>query len=464
MTKNYCFLGIGGASMSALAKYLISEGHTVFGYDAVSSRRTEELESMGVKIYFSQMPDEEEKAAINGADEIVYTSAISAGNARFDECAAQGKKMTSRGEFLGRIARDFSEVIAIGGSHGKTTCTAMCAHIFRAANEAFTAHIGGDDSEFENFCSFGKKYLITEACEYKKNLLKLRPTLSVLLNIDRDHLECYGGIEGLTAAFVQYCKTGTRGAIVCADDEKTRLARLTLPYPSFGIENAGAYYSAKNLNAKDEKYSFDFYEGGKKLCRVSLNVEGKCHVYNALAAGAAARFFGLSAEAVKNGLFSFRGVKRRFERLGMRGGAVWYADYAHHPREIASTLFTARAMAKSQGKRLLTIFQPHTYSRTKNLFSEFVSVLSSIKDLLIFKTYAARETYSEEGSAKTLCDAIGNAAYAETDEALKDWIDAHAEDGDFVLFLGAGDIYDRAERILSDRPETQNRKNGNTKT
>lgn len=430
--------------MSALAKYVTASGGEVQGYDAARSSRTDELENKGVTVYYSNVISEEEKAAINRADEIVCTSAISEGNARFDECAAQGKRITSRGEFLAEAAAEFENVIAVAGSHGKTTCTCMCAHIFYAANEPFALHVGGDDLHFGNYFETGKRYFVTEACEYKKNLLKLSPSLSVLLNADRDHMECYGGEEELIGAFRSFCGAGRR-ALVCADDEKISAGRFA--YPSFGIENQRADYTAKALVSDGEKYAFDFCEAGKAVCRVTLRAAGRVNVYNALAAGAAARTFGLSAESVAAGLNAFCGVKRRFERIGENNGAAYICDYAHHPREIVAALQTAKKLTEN---KLFVIFQPHTYSRTETLFNEFVHALSAAEELLIYKEYAARETYNEQGCAKRLAQNVARAAYAQTQEQLKNWINDRAGEGDTVLFLGAGDIYERA-KILTEK-------------
>ena len=207
--------------MSALAKYILCEGGEVFGYDAQLSARTEELARAGVEIYTSAAISETEKAVINSAENIVCTSAISRGNSRFDECFAQGKKIVFRGEFLGEVAKDFSSVVAVAGSQGKTTCTSMCAHVFSAAGKKFAVHAGGDDNTFGNFYKTGEEYFITEACEYKKNLLYLQPDVAVLLNIDRDHMECYRDENELIGTFETFCSSG-RTALVCADDEKIK--------------------------------------------------------------------------------------------------------------------------------------------------------------------------------------------------------------------------------------------------
>lgn len=432
--------------MSALGKYVLNRGGELFGYDAMPSERTENLQKAGAKIYFSATIGEEEKAVINSAEKIVCTSAVSKGNSRFDECLAQGKSVVFRGEFLGKVASLFPFTVSVAGSHGKTTCTSMCAHIFLSANRRFTAHAGGDDLALGNYFENGEDYFLTEACEYKKNLLYLHPNVAVLLNIDRDHMECYRNEAELTQTFAEYCSSAN-ASLVCADDEKIRSARLSEIYPTFGLENQNAYFTAKSIEGKREMYSFDFCEGGKKICRVSLNVAGRCHILNALAAGGAARLCGISAEHIVDGLNAFEGVKRRFEKIGEYRGATWYCDYAHHPREISATLKTATAL--TEGK-LYVIFQPHTYSRTKNLKEDFICSLSAAGNLAVFKEYAAREKYDEAGSAKRLSENVCGATYCDTDGELESFA-AQGGAGDTVLFLGAGDIYDRAKAILQSR-------------
>ena len=440
--KRFYFLGIGGASMSALGKYVLECGGELYGYDAVPSEKTAELEKAGAKIYFSVAVKEEEKALINSSEIIVCTSAISKENARFEECVAQGKNVTYRGEFLGEIARTFPRVVSVAGSHGKTTCTSMCAHIFFSAGKGFTAHIGGDDVSFGNYYRSGDDYFLTEACEYKKNLLYVRPSVAVLLNIDRDHLECYRGEEELTQTFLKYCSAG-KTALICADDPKIAAAHLA--YPTFGINSENACFTAKSIINDRERYSFDFCEHGKTICRVKLKAAGRCHILNALAAGGAARLCGISAEHIAAGLNSFEGVKRRFEKIGEVGGAAWYCDYAHHPREISAVLKTAAALTNG---KLYVVFQPHTYSRTKTLMKDFANALSAAENTMIFKEYAAREEYDEAGSAKRLAENIRGVSYCETVEELEKFA-AQGGVGDTVLFLGAGDIYDIAKAIAN---------------
>ncbi len=438
--KSFYFIGIGGISLSALAKFLSVYDYAVFGSDAVRGEETDALAFFGVKVFIGA---DGERRELMQADVVVYTDAIPDSHEELFSARRMGKTIYGRAEFLGMICKEFSNVLAIAGSHGKTTCTAMCAHILKYMGVPFTAHIGGADSQLGNFLSSGTEYFVTEACEYKKNLLKIEASVAVLLNIDKDHMECYQDENDLVSCFAQYCQKA-KTAFVCADDE--RCARLG-EYASFGIHDSLADYRATDLRANDEKYSFVVEEYGKPLCRVRLNAIGRCNVYNALGAFAAVRSFGFPEKEIAKGLETFTAVKRRFERIGSYRGVGFVCDYAHHPREILSTLATAKGVSKGE---LYVIFQPHTYSRTKLLLKEFVEALSTVKNLMIYKTYPARERYDEEGSAQRLAQEIGDCLYADNVYVLKAWIKKTVKDGDTVLFLGAGDIYYAARYLLKE--------------
>jgi len=438
--RSFYFIGIGGISMSAIAKFLSLYDYSVYGSDAVRGEETDALAFYGVKVFIGA--DGQRKELVQ-ADTVVYTDAIPASHEELFSARRMGKKIFSRAEFLGEICKEFACVIAVAGSHGKTTCTAMCAHVLQYAKAQFTAHIGGEDSQLGNFFSSGTEYFVTEACEYKKNLLKLEPSVALLLNIDKDHMECYQDEEELTTCFGEYCgKAAT--AFVCADDE--RCFHLG-EFASFGITDSLADYRATDLRASEEKYSFVVEEYGKPLCRVRLNAIGRCNVYNALGAFAAMRSFGFSEKEIAKGLETFTAVKRRFEKIGSYKGVSFVCDYAHHPREILSTLATAKGVSRGE---LFVVFQPHTYSRTRLLLKEFVEALSTVKNLMIYKTYPARERYDEEGSAQRLAQHIGDCLYADNVYVLKAWIKKTVKDGDTVLFLGAGDIYYAAQYLLKE--------------
>ncbi len=438
--KKVYFIGIGGVSMSALAKFLSLKGYEVSGSDALRSETTESLAFYGIRVFIGI---EENRLELIESDVVIYTDAIKETHRELQKAKNLQKKLYSRGELLSILCKEFSHVITVAGSHGKTTCTAMCAHILKYVDAQFTAHIGGEDSQFGNFCSHGMDYFLTEACEYKKNLLKLKSDTAILLNIDRDHMECYRDETDLAACFGQYVKSA-KTAFVCADDEKCKALG---EFPSFGIHNSIADYRAVDLRENGEKYSFTVEEYGKALCRVRLNAVGRCNIYNALAAFAAVRSLGFNEKEIAKGLEEFTAVQRRFEKIGTYKGAAFICDYAHHPREILSTVATAEGICKG---KLFVVFQPHTYSRTKLLMQEFIKALRPIKNLMIYKTYPAREKYDAEGSAEFLSQAVGSCLYAENIYVLRMWLKKTVKEGDIVLFLGAGDIYYAAQYLLKD--------------
>lgn len=431
--KNYTgfyFIGVGGVSMSSLAKLLFSWRLNVAGSDICESVYTRELRDMGISVCVA--PDRESIAEF---DVIVYTDAIPQSDIQLVEARKLGKIILSRGQMLSEVSKNFGTVIAVSGCHGKTTCTSMLAHIFKAADKKFCAHIGGRDLSFANFYIDGYDYFITEACEYKKNFLYLKPHIAVVLNSNADHLECYDGFSELKKCYLTFADS--------ADVKISRYGDIDAGGLTFGL-NKNADYFARNISGVSEKYSFSAYEGAVELGKVRLNVYGRHNILNALAAIAAARSAGIGFSAIKHGLAQFRGVERRFEILGKINGAETVADYAHHPDEISASLHTSEKIVKG---KLFVIFQPHTYSRTKLLFKKFVKALSGLDNLLVYRTYAAREYYDDAGSALALAQKIKKSRYGDDIQDITDFLSAAVE-GDMILFLGAGDIYDIAKNIV----------------
>lgn len=416
--------------MSGLAKYLHMLGKRVSGSDMVAGEYTRQLQTLGIDVIIGS-----DKKRIADFEVVVYTDAIRDDDVQLCEARRLGKEIISRGQLLYEVSRSFDKVIAVSGCHGKTTCTSMLAHIFRSAGEPFCAHIGGKDVTFSNFCYFGNKFFICEACEYKKNFLLLRPDIAVILNSEPDHLECYGSAENLRAAYVQFA-SGAEVAI-------TRSGDISVHGITFGTDKS-ADYSARNIFETAGMYSFNVFEAGDLLGFVRLKIYGRHNVLNALAAIAAARSAGVSFRFIKRGLEGFYGVERRFERIGNFNGAECIADYAHHPDEIYATVRTAKKISKG---KIYVVFQPHTYSRTKNLFKEFVSVLSSVPNLLIYRTFAAREYFDDAGSALRLAQNVKKSRYGDDERDIYNFI-SKVREGDVVLFLGAGDIYDIAKNML----------------
>ncbi len=424
--------------MSGLAEYLLRRGAQVFGSDIKDGEQVERLVSLGVDVAVGESV---ELSRVKSADVVVYTDAISIENKELSTAFREGKTVLSRAELLAKICSDFVRVVAVAGSHGKTTCTAMCAHILQSANAAFCSHIGGVDIGLGSFFHQGNEYLITEACEYKKNLLKIYADTAILLNVDKDHLECYDGEADLKKTFLEYCGNA-KTAVVCMDDPIACLAKNAV---TFSIYEKKADYRAVYLRQEKQRYSFSVMEYGVKVCRIRLKAVGRYNVYNALAAFAAMRTFGFSVEEIKRGLESFVGVKRRFEEMGRYRGAEIICDYAHHPKEILSVVETAKKIVRG---RLFVVFQPHTYSRTRSLMGEFVEVLRSVGNLVVYKTFPARERFDKKGDGKYLAESVGNCLYADTPTALRAWLDSTVSDGDSVLFLGAGDIYYLARHLV----------------
>ena len=424
--------------MSGLARYLLQHGHLVKGSDLLGGEQVEKLRLLGVDIVVGEGVD---TSRIDGVDVVVYTDAVSLGNKELVYALSSAKTVLSRAELLREICSDFRRVIAVGGSHGKTTCTAMCAHILSAVGVPFSAHIGGEDLSFGNFCFAGNDYFVSEACEYKKNLLKVPADVAILLNVDKDHMECYLGEEDLFRTFQTFCD-GAPVSVVCLDDScGARIGGSV----TFSLCDKKADYYASCIRQERERYSFTVVEYGVRVCRVSLKVIGRHNVYNALAAFAAMRSFGFSGQEIKRGLEAFTGVKRRFETVGAYKGAEVICDYAHHPKEIESVVRAARRMVKG---KLYVVFQPHTFSRTRALMDEFVKTLKDVHGLMIYKTYPAREPFDEAGDAKVLAGRIGSCLYSDSIYSLRTWLNHTVSDGDCVLFLGAGDIYYLAKYLV----------------
>ena len=437
--KKVYFIGIYGVSMSALAKLLSINGYKVSGSDERKNEESESLAYYGVTTFVGV---DGNRAELLEADLIVFTDAIPQNHLELVSAISLKKRILRRAELLENICKSYPHTIAVAGSHVKTTCSSMCAHILKSAGVPFTAHIGGDDFAFSNFYTCGDEYFLTEACEYTKNIQKIRSETAVLLNIDLDHMECYGTENELVFAFENYCKQA-KTTFICGDDERSLQIG---DFPSFSIKNPTSDYRAVDIKNYDERYGFTIEEYGKKIAKIRLKCIGKCNIYNALAAFSCMRSYGFSPSEIKDGLESFTAVKRRFEKIGLYKGAECICDYAHHPKEIISTLKTARGLTKG---RLLVVFQPHTFSRTKALLNDFVSVLQTVDNLLIYKTYAAREKYDYLGSGRYLSEKIGS-LYADNLAILRTWLDKTVKDGDTVLFLGAGDIYYLAQYLIKE--------------
>lgn len=457
------FIGIGGISMSGLAHILISRGIKVTGSDQADSFSVEKLRNLGAEIVIPHSA-----RVIGGQSLVVYTAAISENNEELKEARRQKIKTMERGRFLGQLAKVYSNTFAVSGTHGKTTSTGMLASIMLAADKNPTIHIGGEMPAIGgNTRIGGTEYFLMEACEYKNSFHGFFPTSSLILNIEADHLDFFKDISAVVASFLTYCaNVSQEGTIVLnADDAGCRdlaskLGRKFTAYtldeayspvnPSYENFDPATVYCAESLIFNQGCGEFDVVRNGEFIEKVRLNVPGTHNVYNALGCFALSHLAGFHASDISNGLQQFTGTGRRFEQKNNLKGICLIDDYAHHPTELIATLTTTRLL--SQG-RILCIFQPHTYTRTKALFSDFVSVLTKADLVVLVDIYAAREPDLGQIHSRDLAlainDAGGHAKYAASFDEAAHLVLIEYHEGDCILTLGAGDVNLAGEIILN---------------
>lgn len=446
--KKCHFIGVGGISMSALAKLMLLQGKAVSGSDLVYSKEVETLLDWGVDIWIGHSPEK-----IKDADLVVYTAALPENDPELVFAQENGIPTVVRHHFIAEIAKDFDTLIAVSGTHGKTTTTGMLAYIFDTCCQTFTAHPGGNIPKQGNLIYKGHNYFIVEACEYKKSMLALYPDIAVVLNVEADHPDTYSEDGELYATFTELAsRASQRGATVINRDchyytaIKDTLSNLL----TFGIcEDADVV--AENINEYKNGY-FEFLISHKRQPKTSirLNIPGYHNVYNALAAYSVAMLCGLDDECIKRGLESFSNIERRFEHKGSVNKAKVIIDYAHHPTEIKAAIATANCL---RPKRLIVVFQPHTYSRTKHLYDSFIKSFSGADKVYIFKEYPARETPNMGRTANDLYKGLRNTKircqYYNDIISLAKSLRVEATQGDIILILGAGDIALLGELIVS---------------
>ncbi len=429
--------------MSGLIKHLLNCGATISASDICKSSITDELVSLGVKLNFQHS-----KSNVKNSNVVVYTNAIASDNPELVYAWKNGIKTQKRSELLGQIASGYETTIAVSGSHGKTTSTAMIANVLIQAGLDPTVFLGGEDVNFGNYRWGNGNLVVLEACEYKKSFLDILPTISVVLNVDNDHMESYNGFGDMIESFSKF----TQGSVLVVNADDKKLSPIfNSTTITFGIKNS-ANYVAKNITSIGPNYAFSVYESGVYKGRIKLSVFGKHNIYNALACVAVCEQLKIPFLVIKSALESFKGVKRRNELIGDYNGLSCYADYAHHPSEITATL---NAYQKG-GKDYITVFQPHTYSRTKLLMQDFILALKDNLPLIIMDTYPAREKFDELGSAKRLYDNIfdcindkNQCIFVKNEDelilAIKKLTSTRTRR---IIFLGAGDIYQKAKNIL----------------
>ena len=435
---SFYFVGIGGVSMSGLALFLIERGCKVCGSDISKNENTQRLQQKGVTVYFGH----DKNNVPQKADVCVVNSAISQLNEEVLECKRRNIKIITRGELLGAILNSFDYSIAVAGCHGKTTTTALAYETLLNCQKNPTLFLGGN-YKGQNYVGGKGKVCIAEACEYTSSFLSLSPKISVLLNIDYDHVDCFANIEEVKNAFCDFAnKTATEGVVVAESCVATFLKRngVKRKIISFGVGegNFDCDYFADNLICNNGCYSFDLYEKKAFLGTIDLTVCGKRLVDNALATVAVARLLGCEFAKIKMGLESFVGVERRWQAFESDFTNV-VADYAHHPTEIKNLL----AIAKNfDYQNIYVLFQPHTYSRTKRLLNEFASCFCGATRVVVLPVFSARETPTDGGQSEDLVEAISkyvSCKMAYTFEDAKEILSC-ATKKDILLVVGAGDV------------------------
>ncbi len=442
-------IGIGGISMSGLAGMLINFGYKVSGSDAKRSELTDELESMGAEINIGQCAEN-----IKNPDLVCYTAAIAQNNPELTAARSLGIPTIERAELLGALMELYKYPIAVAGTHGKTTATSMLSLVLLAADKDPTILVGGELPQIGGNYRIGKRdYLPFEACEYVESFLHFKPFLSIITNVEEDHLDYFSGINHIISSFRKFASlTSPFGCIiVCSDDKYAPqvVQNVDKKVLKYAINDENADYLAKNIEYDDRDCAeFSVYKHGEKLVEIKLNVPGSHNVLNALGVCAAADFLGIDMSAVRDGLHGFTGTKRRFEHIGEVNGCEIIDDYAHHPTEIRATLTGAKAMKIN---KLWVVFQPHTYSRTKSLLDKFAEVLSLADRVLICDIYPAREKYDGTIHSCDLAIKIPGAVYMSDMKAAERYLKQNVGKGDMLITMGAGDVY-KIGYALAEKP------------
>ena len=437
--------GIGGVSMCPLAEVLAGMGLQVQGSDMSESDTVRQLRAQGIPVAVGHSAENLKDCAL-----VIRTAAIHDDNPEIAGAIARGIPVYERAQAWGAIMQHYQNAVCISGTHGKTTTTSMATHIFMAAQADPTVMIGGTLPLLHSGYRVGRgDTIILESCEYCNSFLNFFPTVAVILNVEADHLDFFKDLADIEHSFHAFADlVPQRGYIISnADDPGAREAVKGLSHPvfTFGIADPDADCTAHNVAFHDGCPTFDVVIRGETYAHVELHIAGRHNILNSLAAASAAYVLGIPGSAVEEGLATFHGAGRRFERKGTFHGADVFDDYAHHPAELHALLTTAQAMGY---ERVICAFQPHTYTRTKALFDDFVRELQLPDVTILAEIYAAREKNDIGISSQDLAAKIPGAVYCSTLDQVADQLAELARPGDLILTVGAGDIFRAGEKLL----------------
>lgn len=437
------FIGIGGISMSGLAEILIDRHFPVSGSDMKSSEITDHLKHIGARIAIGQRAEN----ITDDIDLVVYTAAIHENNEEFAAAKAKGIPMMTRAALLGQIMDNYARSIAVAGTHGKTTTTSMLADILLQGSMDPTVSVGGMLDQIGGNIRVGQSdVFLTEACEYTNSFLEFHPLYSIILNVEEDHMDFFKDIDDIRKSFRAFAHKLPDYGYLVINGEIDNISYITdgleADYVTFGVDRSRFNFAADNITHDAFGHdSFDYYKNGVYQDRIQLNVTGDHNVNNALAAIAVADRLNLPMEAVKKGLLSFSGAKRRFEYKGKVHGFTIIDDYAHHPTEIRATL---EACKNYPHEELWCIFQPHTYTRTKAFLDDFAKALSLSDHVIITDIYAAREKDTGLVHARDIVDKMSaydvDVHYISSFEDIEKFILKNCKENDLLITMGAGNV------------------------
>ncbi|NCC07177.1 MAG: UDP-N-acetylmuramate--L-alanine ligase [Clostridia bacterium] len=438
------FIGIGGSGMFPLVQILHEVGYEITGSDVNEGDIIDRERKLGIKVTLEHKAEN-----VHGAQLVVYTAAIMNGNPEVEEAKKLGIPCVERSIMLGYVTNTYPHPICVSGTHGKTTTTSMIAQTVLMAGKDCSAIIGGKLPYIDSYGKYGAgREIIVEACEYHNTFLQLVPYISVLLNIDADHLEFFKTMDNLKESFRRFCLLTQNTIIANIDDKNTVqvIGDIDRHVCTFGIKSPADYRAVNVKEYRPSFFAFDVEVMGHKKAYIELNVPGEHNVYNAVAAFAAASLVGCTPEECKAGLEAFKGAGRRFEFLGEVNGVTIADDYAHHPAELEATLTAAKEM---QYKHVWAVHQPFTYSRTQMLMDDFARVLQIADNVVLTEIMGSRER-AEDYTVRTkdLAAKIPDSVWYNTFDEVVEHVMQNAEEGDLVITLGCGDIYKAAKKML----------------
>lgn len=441
-SKTYYFVGIGGIGMSAIARYLKNNGHNIYGYDRTRTQLTAELEKEGMNVTYEEN--------LNHLPEVIdlaiYTPAIPAENKILKEIIKRGIQLNKRAFALAEIVKE-KKVIAIAGTHGKTTTSGLLAHLLYNSKIGCSVFLGGIANNYSTnmLCDTKSEYVVVEADEYDRSFLNLNPFVSAITSISPDHLDIYQNKENLEQAFAQFAnQTDKNGHVFLKKEVKVEIDEQ-IKTNTYSLTDIESDYYAWNVRVSNGSYYFDYHTPGKVYYDMQMTYPGIHNIENAVLALSIALNLGVNEYELRAALKSFKGMKRRFDLKCKTDETIYYDDYAHHPEEIEATITSLKHLYPN--KRICGIFQPHLYSRTKDLADQFAEALENLDDIILLPIYPAREEAIPGITSKTILHKINKMdKYHVTKEQLFPLLSALQPE--LLVTLGAGDIDQLVEPII----------------